>query len=110
MFQGCTGLERIVLPQNSVLEQIGEFAFAETDLRTFVAPPSLRVIGAGAFANCKRLNFVKLNAGLTWLGALPQVDRQSKAGVFEGSGLRELILQNRPQKVAQSAFSGLSNS
>ena len=67
------------------------------------------MIGAGAFANCKRLTFVELNTGLAWLGTLPQVDKQSNAGVFEGSGLCELILRNRPREVATSAFSGLSD-
>ena len=57
---GVSGVR--VLP-GSRLERIGDGAFAETDLREFVAPPSLREIGHVAFANCRRLARVELHPG-----------------------------------------------
>lgn len=39
-------------------------AFRETGITTFVAPRSLRYIGAGAFYGCKSLKQVELNEGL----------------------------------------------
>ena len=51
-----------ILP-GSHLEKIGEGAFAGTNIREFVAPPSLREVGIAAFINCKSL--VNVNLGQT---------------------------------------------
>lgn len=49
-----------VLP-GSRLEKIGDCAFEGTNVREFVAPPSLREIGLAAFLNCRSLARVELN-------------------------------------------------
>ena len=63
-FRDWTNLEEVVFEPNSRLERIGDHAFAGTALREFTAPGSLKVIGSGAFMNCKSLKAVRLNEGL----------------------------------------------
>lgn len=97
-FEGESHLERVALPEG--LEEIGERAFAESALRSFEAPGSMRSVGAEAFAGCKALSIVKLAEGLSEIGERAFAECASCEGVripasvvhlgrkaFEGSGL-----------------------
>lgn len=48
-------LSEVQILPGSHLEKIGDGAFAGTEIREFLAPPSLREIGYAAFINCKSL-------------------------------------------------------
>ena len=63
-FRSWACLEEVVFEPGSRLEHIGAHAFASTSLKKFVAPDSLRSIGEGAFAGCRKLKSVTLNKGL----------------------------------------------
>ena len=73
----------MVLPEGSQLERIGENCFHGTAITEFLAPPSLREIGSGAFSGCKNLERVALNEGLERLGECG--DDRYRIGVFNGA-------------------------
>ena len=60
-FRSWAGLEEVVFEPGSRLARIGSHAFAGTALKKFVVPDSLRSIGEGAFAGCRKLKNVTLN-------------------------------------------------
>ena len=60
-FRSWAGLEEVVFEPGSRLERIGSHAFAGTALKSFTAPDSLKSIGEGAFAGCRKLKSVTLN-------------------------------------------------
>lgn len=60
-FEGMTGLQSVTLPANSQLERIGEYAFNNTDLRSFTMPAGLKTVGESAFQNCQNLKFIQFN-------------------------------------------------
>ncbi|MCL2676021.1 MAG: leucine-rich repeat protein, partial [Firmicutes bacterium] len=55
-FLGAGGLKTVVFPAG--LERIGELAFAQTDLMEVGLPPSVEIVGGGAFMGCKGLTDV----------------------------------------------------
>ena len=67
-FSGCYKLASVVFAEGSRLKKIGNHCFANTGLKAFEAPPSLRKIGNGAFFACKNLQRVVLNEGLEAVG------------------------------------------
>lgn len=60
-FAHCKKLKQIVFEPDSVVEEIGYHAFFGSGLESFVAPPSLRKIGALAFGECYNLKTLELN-------------------------------------------------
>ena len=60
-FAHCKKLKQIVFEPGSVVEEIGYHAFFGSGLESFVAPPSLRKIGALAFGECYNLKTFELN-------------------------------------------------
>ena len=97
-FRGWTSLEEIVFEGKSRLERIGDHAFAGTALREFVAPGSLKTIGAGAFADCKSLKQVRLNEGLESLGG-------EGDGAFQNSGIEEIYIPSTLREMSRATFS-----
>lgn len=77
-FDRCVKLEAVALSQS--IERIGGYAFSNTLVSEFDAPPSLREIGPKTFFHCERLTAVNLNEGLASIGE----------GAFSGSGIRSL--------------------
>ncbi|MBR4406953.1 MAG: leucine-rich repeat domain-containing protein, partial [Clostridia bacterium] len=78
-FYRCRNLREIILPQNCTLEKIGEFAFAETGLRSLCfSNTNLKTICTHAFARCLNLKTLDLHdcKKLSQLkkGALSEVD------------------------------------
>ena len=69
-------------------------------LRSFVAPPSLRVLSSDAFYSCKKLKRVELNEGLEVLGT-----KECKYGVFHGSGVERVRLPSTLRRIEARAFS-----
>ena len=52
-FAGCKSLKSVTFGENSMLEEIQPKAFYGCGLESFVAPSSLRKIGAMAFGACR---------------------------------------------------------
>ena len=96
-FKDC-GIELIELP--SSVARIEREAFACTNLRSFVAPASLRVLAHGAFRGCKRLRRAELNEGLETLGT----QGETGCGVFADSGLEELRLPSTLRRIESGAL------
>ena len=67
-FHECKNLASVVFAEGSRLKKIGNHCFANTGLKAFEAPPSLRKICSGAFFSCKNLQRVALNEGLEVVG------------------------------------------
>lgn len=54
------GVNAVRILPGSRLERIGEGTFDGTNIREFVAPPSLREVGIAAFINCQYLTSANL--------------------------------------------------
>ena len=67
-FADCLALKNIAFQDDSMLEEIGEYAFCRSRLETFSAPSSLRNIGEGAFYSCDKLASVEFQEGLETIG------------------------------------------
>ena len=61
VFQACKSLKRVTVLGDG-LEIIGQEAFAESGIKSFVAPSSLRELKEKAFAGCSALKHVDLGA------------------------------------------------
>jgi hypothetical protein len=62
-FDGCLSLSSIAFSANSQLSSIGNNAFRNTKLRSFVVEPSVNYIGIGAFSETKSLEKVSFFCG-----------------------------------------------
>lgn len=60
MFEGCSALEEISLPQS--LTRINPMAFAYTAVKAIVIPENVVYVGDGAFSHCQNLRSVKCEA------------------------------------------------
>lgn len=63
---GFGALRSVQLPAS--MEVIGDFAYAQTGIEGFAAPPALRAIGERAFFGCSSLRTAQLNEGLASIG------------------------------------------
>ncbi len=75
-FFGCKGMRTILIP-NSITE-IGEAAFAETDLENITLPESVTTIASQAFYNCKSLSYIYIPSSVSLIG------NKGNIGVFGG--------------------------
>ena len=57
-----------MIADGSRLEVIDKYGFSSCEIRTFIAPASLRTIESCAFHGCKNLQWVSLNEGLEAIG------------------------------------------
>ena len=66
LFQGCTSLKTIDLPENLII--IGRQAFSHSGLTSIDIPDSVVAIGDNAFYECLSLEYVKLPTSLEEVG------------------------------------------
>ena len=66
LFNGCPGFTTITIPDT--VTEIGEAAFAYTNLTSIVIPDTVTDIENNAFSNCKQLSSVQLSNSLVSLG------------------------------------------
>ena len=99
VFRSWACLEEVVFEPGSRLERIGSHAFAGTALKKFVAPDSLRSIGEGAFAGCRKLKSVTLNEGLQSLGS-------GRVGAFQDSGVKAAYVPSLLGRFRRETFAG----
>lgn len=112
VFNNCTSLERIELPEN--LEKIGENAFAFCNLKELNLPKSVKEIGEFAFGS-NELREVE------WLGTISYGScvysgnniskvtfsedlRELPAGYMEGCNLKRAVFPKNITKIPASAF------
>ena len=60
VFQGCTSLVELDMSNVQMLETVGDRAFQETKITTFVFPASVKNVGSNLFDNCNELKDVYL--------------------------------------------------
>ena len=87
-FEGNAVIRDLVCPPQVV--EIGERAFAESALRTFASPGSLRIIRREAFAGCQSLREVVLAEGITCIEPEAFMRCERLRSVNLPTGLREL--------------------
>lgn len=95
-FYNKWGLCKVVLPNN--LEEIGNSAFQNTDVKDLVLPETVKKINNSAFYSCKSLEHVVIPEGLTNMGS----------EAFRECKLREIILPSTMAEVPSYAFYGNS--
>lgn len=93
----CSDLESVVLSKK--LESIGSCAFYGTKLSAVDIPDSVTYIGSRAFWDCKNLTDVKIGNGLMCISN----------DVFCESGVKNLVIGNRVQKIERGAFASNKN-
>ncbi len=119
-FYNCTSLSEVRLPEG--LEQIGEYAFANTELTSIKIPSTVTSIGGEAFTTTPGLSEVIFAEGtetitsgfsgyttLTKVG-LPSTLKTIEARAFEGcTGLTEIVIPEGVEVIPAYAFSGCSS-
>ncbi|MDY2628249.1 MAG: leucine-rich repeat domain-containing protein [Lachnospiraceae bacterium] len=117
-FSNCTALPEIVVPGN--VETIGESAFYNCSSLTKVTlPDSLKTIGKKAFYKCTELSNVVMGNSVETIGyyafhdcgkleeiTLPDSLISIGGYAFVNTGLKEIIVPDRVEKVMGSTFQG----
>ncbi len=117
-FYGCTGLERIVIPDT--VARIGDYEFMEcTSLQEVIIPESVEAIGVSSFYHCRSLKKVTLPSQLTDIPfeafcgceslthvTLPSGLQTISANAFASSGLESVIIPDGIKTIGSGAFSG----
>lgn len=92
------------------LEYIGTECFFESNIEEVRFPASIRVIGCGAFKNCKRLRRAELNKGLEVLGEKWSDGEQEIEGqAFRGSGIESMSTPSTLRVIEAGTFSECKN-
>ena len=96
LFNGCSSLKNVVLPEGLTL--IGQAVFANSGLTEFTLPKTVERIEYYAFKDCKNLATFNIpeDAKLYSLGN----------SAFENSGLKSIKLPASLKEINQAAFSG----
>lgn len=93
-FEGCTGLEKLVIPESVI--KIERFAFAYSDLTEIILPNTITNIEKSAFQRCKKLLSINIPNSV------------EKIGEFAFSGCEVLVtavLSNSIDTVKRDCFS-----
>lgn len=69
-FFDCKNLRQVIFDPGSAVTEIQSNAFCYSNLKSFTAPPSLRMIGDVAFRECGNLKKFELNDDIQRLGWL----------------------------------------
>ena len=93
LFSSCPGFTTITIPDT--VTEIGEAAFAYTNLTSIVIPDTVTDIGNYAFRGCTELKEV----------TLPNIRKNIVAGMFEGcTSLEKIVLPETVTAIRESAF------
>ncbi len=118
VFSGCTGLTEILLEDG--LTQLFNRMFYGSSIKTMIVPDSITVITAGAFEECRELEYIVLPSGLKEIGdsafhcclALKEieipdgVERIGTGAFFECHSLTELYIPDSVHTIGSSALLG----
>ena len=117
VFQSFKHLKSISLP--STLKKIGDNAFREAGMSSFVIPDSVTTIGSQAFSKCENLRNIEFGAGIETIGdyvfsscpSLESVEfNEGLQTIGEGAfysceGLKEVRFGTGLKTIGESAFS-----
>jgi len=92
-FRGWENLESINLPDS--ITEIGEYAFAETNLVGIDLPDQLKTIRKGMFSNCQNLRRVELPDNLLYI---------EEEAFYNCEDLEEIILPDTIKEIGAYAF------
>lgn len=87
-FMGCAKLTSVTFP--STLKTIGDYAFAETAVKSVVLPDGVSTLGNYAFNKCASLATVSLGNSLTAIGDYAFSDCKKLESVTFGSALETI--------------------
>ena len=100
MLKDCVSLDKINI-YNSRILRIGKGAFMNSGVRIIPLPQDLRTIEMTAFANCKRLEMIRIPKWVLEIGAL---------AFANCTMLRSIVVRTEnPPLCAPDAFDGLEN-
>lgn len=100
-FSGCTSLKEVVFEEGSILNTVGERAFAEcVNLTNITIPSDVTYVGINAFSNCKSLTSITLPQSLTYIG--------SKA-FYNCSSMHSISIPNSVTSIEEEAIGYLDN-
>ena len=88
-------IEQLYIPDG--ITGIEPFVFQDSKIKNIRLPKTLKVIGSGAFKNCKNLEKIDFPESLNLI-----MDH-----AFENSSLKEIILPSNITKIGSFAFSGI---
>ena len=115
LLRGCPGFTTITIPDT--VTEIGEAAFAYTNLSSIVIPDSVTTLGRSVFSNTK-LESIRVPDTVTGMGdhvfsgctelkevTLPNIRQNIMAGMFEGcTSLEKIVLPETVTAIRESAF------
>ena len=97
-FYECKGLQSMIIPSNVI--EIGEYAFACSELTELTISAGIKVISDGAFLKCYTLNTITFSEGTEVIG--------NKA-FYLCRGILELNLPSSLRNIGKDAFYGCDN-
>ena len=106
-FIDCKGLQELIFPQDSMLEEVEIGAFTRcTALKKFHIPKTLVKINGRAFAGCTSLNDVTVDADHPNFSAESGIiyDKQKINIIFVTAGIVNANIANTVKKIPNSAF------
>lgn len=100
-------MNKISFTADSRLRELGCEACRGLPLYDFTAPASLRVIGQGAFAECKSMREVRLNEGLETIGKDEYgPHKKPLEGAFQHTWVERAFLPSTLRRIEYAAFRG----
>jgi Leucine-rich repeat (LRR) protein len=96
-FQDCPKLADINLAEQTALEYVGVYAFANTGFTTVTLPNSIKEMGYSVFRSCKNLTSVNVPTLLT---AVPS------DFVYDCANLKDVKMHDGIRTISQYAFAG----
>ena len=98
-FYGCRDMKVINIPQNSKLEYLGRYAFAEAQVTELFLPDTISTMESYALANLRQLKHVVLPAGLKKLPTY----------LFSYSAIETVVIQEGVTEISTRAFANCSS-
>ena len=93
-----SNLTSVVIPEGVIELQTGSFSFNE-NLKSVTLPSTLKIIGEDSFVNSKSLTEITLPDSLEEIGEF----------AFLNSGLNQIIIPSKVNKISSIAFDGCKN-
>ena len=96
-----TGFTDVLIPENSQLESIGDYAFSYcNNLNSITIPSSVSRIGDRTFSGCSSLTSITLPEGVTSIGG---------SAFSDCSSLTSIVLPNNIRTIGSKAFANCSD-
>ena len=115
-------LSKVELADEPALNNIGAYAFAESDIISFQIPENVTKINTATFKNAKKLSKIVFAEGVKYIGAyafaecsslskaiLPESLSEVAVAAFKNAGIKELVTGDGLTKICEYAFAGCKN-